>query len=104
MYYHLTSNHLIKGMLFRDAEDKRCFINRMAVLAIDMNVIIYAYCIMDNHIHLLVSGSEEDILAFFSAIKKEYAQYASLKYGKDFSLEMFTPDIKEILRQGFAGV
>lgn len=96
MYYHLTTDHSLTTLLFRDDEDRLFFINRMALLAILMDLRIYAYCLMDNHIHLLISGEEDVIRRFFSLIKKDYAQYVTSKYGNKSSLDRFLPELKQI--------
>ena len=101
MFYHLTSNHSMTTLLFRDNEDRLFFLNRMAMLAIALGVGIYAYCLMDNHIHLLVKGDEGSILQFFSTLKKDYAQYASSKYGDNSFLKDFQPDIKQITNRDY---
>lgn len=101
MYFHLTSDHSLKSPLFRDDEDRLLFLNRLILLAIALDIKIYAYCLMDNHIHLLVSGDESSIRQFFSLIKKEYGQYLSSKYGGSVSLNDFQPDIKQITSKDY---
>lgn len=96
MYYHLTSNHALKSLLFKDDEDRLFFVNRLAMLAILLNVRIYAYCLMDNHIHLLVEGDEEVIRLFFTKLRREYSQYLSQKYGDNACISEFLPEMKVI--------
>ena len=76
-YYHLYTTALKKCQLFRNDSDRIFFLNRLAIYRVEYNVVIYAYCLMDNHIHLLVSGEEESILAFFRQLKTMYGWYLS---------------------------
>lgn len=76
-YYHLYTTALKKCQLFRNDSDRIFFLNRLAIYRAEYNVIIYVYCLMDNHLHLLVSGEEEAILAFFRQLKTIYGWYLS---------------------------
>ena len=42
--------------------------------------IIYAYCLMSNHVHLLVREQEEGLVAPIKSIAISYAQYFNYKY------------------------
>ena len=76
-YWHLYSSPLTDCLLFRDDNDKRYFLNRLALCLLSRKIKIYAYCIMDNHIHLLLSGEEEEIDAFFLDLKRSYGKYVA---------------------------
>ncbi len=95
-YYHLYSNHLSSALLFRSREDFEFFINRLALLVRERKVKVYAYCLMSNHIHLLVSGEESDILALFRDLRRTYAQYLGYRYEGNVSLDDFTPELREV--------
>ena len=76
-YWHLYSTPLKDCLLFRNDKDKRYFLNRLALCLLAHHIKIYAYCLMDNHIHLLISGEESDIDAFFLDLKRAYGKYVS---------------------------
>lgn len=43
--------------------------------------VIYAYCLMPNHVHLLIQEKEEKISDVIKWITISYAQYYNIKYG-----------------------
>lgn len=43
--------------------------------------VIYAYCLMPNHVHLLIREREESISECIKSIAESYAQYYNLRYG-----------------------
>ena len=73
-YYHLYSRPL-KSPLFVNDDDRKFFLNRLALCYINMEFMIYAYCLMDNHIHMLVSGEEDTIKKAFLVIKRLYRNH-----------------------------
>ena len=76
-YWHLYSTPLTDCLLFRNDKDKKYFLNRLALCLLAHNIKIYAYCLMDNHIHLLISGEEADIDSFFLDLKRAYGKYVA---------------------------
>lgn len=76
-YWHLYSSPLTDCLLFRNDKDKKYFLNRLALCLLAHNIKIYAYCLMDNHIHLLISGDESDIDSFFLDLKRAYGKYVA---------------------------
>ena len=48
---------MIRGInqqnIFEDAEDRQRFVKRLAIVKKDLGFELYAYCLMDNHVHLL---------------------------------------------------
>ena len=76
-YWHLYSSPLTDCLLFRNDKDKKYFLNRLALCLLAHNIKIYAYCLMDNHIHLLISGDESDIDSFCLDLKRAYGKYVA---------------------------
>lgn len=79
-YYHVST----KGIgtdLFLDEEDFRQVILIMAqVFDADLETIIVAYCIMHNHIHIVVYGYLEEIENRIVKLKKLYSMWYVQKY------------------------
>jgi hypothetical protein len=48
----------------------------------DTEVSISAYCLMDNHVHLLVKGDSEDIALLMKKIGVSYSWYYNKKYDR----------------------
>lgn len=94
MYYHVYSSPLQNCPLFRNDADRRFFLNRIVLCLQSLNIQIYAFCLMDNHVHFLISGNESDILKLFFDIKREYGRWAGRSDGPvevkldDFEISM----------------
>jgi REP element-mobilizing transposase RayT len=43
---------------------------------------IYAYCIMDNHVHLLIETGEKPISKIMQGIQQSFIQYYNKKYNR----------------------
>lgn len=41
---------------------------------------VYAYCLMDNHVHLLIKCKDEHISSFISRVNGMYAKIFNKKY------------------------
>ena len=90
MYYHVYSSPLRNCPLFRDDTDRRFFLNRIVLCLLGTNIRIYVYCLMDNHIHFLISGEEASIMKLFADVKREYGRWLSRPRGPvEVSLDGF---------------
>ena len=94
MYYHVYSSALQKSPLFRNDADRRFFLNRIVLCLPGSDIQIYAFCLMDNHVHFLISGNEPGIRKLFSDIKREYGRWLGRTVGlvgvklDDFEISM----------------
>ena len=84
--YLLTTEHLKKGLWFREDEDFRVAMNFVAIqAATTLDVVVLAFILMSNHVHFVLLGTEEDVEAFINAFKQRYSMYYQRKYGvKEF--------------------
>ena len=55
-YMHIVVRGIGKQILFEDKQDFKHFLNRLERFCLETEVKICAYCLMDNHVHLLVHG------------------------------------------------
>ena len=74
-YYHYCSRGLKQEILFASEEEFIAGMNRIAVclannLAMGMDIAIIAFCLMDNHFHFILFGTEEDCDLFAANYKK----------------------------------
>ena len=82
----LTTEHLKKGLWFREDEDFRVAMNFVAIQAAsNPDVVVLAFILMSNHVHFVLLGTEEDVEAFINSFKQRYSIYYRRKYGvKEF--------------------
>lgn len=75
-YVHNMVQGIKKEYIFQTIKQKEKYISLMKKYSKKYNVIIIAYCIMDNHAHLLTySENIEKISLFMKEINTEYAIY-----------------------------
>jgi REP element-mobilizing transposase RayT len=54
--YHITTRGNAKMPIFDDDEDRECFIVILEDVEKRFNWVVHAYCMMENHYHLLVEA------------------------------------------------
>lgn len=77
--YHIMLRGIDKRLLFMDDSDKQKFIKGMEKAKELACFKLYGYCLMDNHIHLLIEESE-DIGTIIKRITVGYVQWHNNKY------------------------
>ncbi|WP_328589302.1 transposase [Litchfieldia alkalitelluris] len=66
--------------IFEDEEDKRKFLDILEKYKRICKFELYSYCLMDNHIHLLIKVSEEEISTVIKRISLSYVYWYNMKY------------------------
>lgn len=95
-WWHLYTPGMVTSLLFADADDFRYAINLLARCHKDIGtVVIVAFEIMSNHIHLVVSGKEDDIRHFFALFKRRLKWYMTSK-GRMEAIGQFTMSLKPV--------
>ncbi len=79
--YHIMLRGLDKRDIFMDDEDREKFIKAIMQAKKAGGFILYAYCLMDNHVHLLIKEDEE-IGTSLKRITVSYVQWHNNKYGR----------------------
>ena len=63
-----------KQNIFEDDEDKQKFIETLTYYKTLSNYILQGYCLMDNHIHLLIKENDESISQAMKRIGNTYPE------------------------------
>lgn len=97
---HITARGNHRNDIFRDEEDFQIYLGliKEAVEFFNGDFEVYAYCLMDNHVHLLVKCKEKHISRFISRIHSLYAKIFNKKYryvGYLFQNRYFTEVIED---------
>jgi len=80
--YHHVMNRGINGEeIFGTADLKRHFIELLKELTKKFGIELYAYCIMDNHYHLVLKSTYNNLSAFMKELNGDYGVYYRLKMG-----------------------
>ena len=77
--HHLMSRGNEGKPIFIDNEDRQFFLTILEDLLGRSNYLLYAWCLMDNHYHLLVRINEYPLGSFMRICNGRYAQYFQKK-------------------------
>ena len=78
--YHIMLRGNEKKNIFSDGEDKQRFLEDVAIKQSDIGFFLYAYCLMDNHVHLLLNTNDNDLAIIMKGIGVRYAYYYNNKH------------------------
>ena len=90
--YHVMMLGINHQSIFEEQEDYYKFLNTLEMMAQSYepdgtpsgrNYILYAYCLMSNHIHLLIREREDTIGMAIKRIASSYVYYYNHKYSRD---------------------
>lgn len=66
--------------IFLDEEDKMRFMEILFAKKQEKKFFLHAYCLMDNHVHLLLSEGSQDVATVMKRINVSYVSYFNKKY------------------------
>lgn len=79
--YHIVQRGNNRQVVFNDNQDREFYLARVFRYLEESNCGIYAYCLMDNHVHMLVNPKGGTALAkFMLKTSLTYTQYFNRKY------------------------
>ncbi len=78
--YHVMLRGVNKQVIFHDVEDCKRFLDALRRYKPVSGYEIYAYCLMPNHIHLLIREGEESIGQALKRISSSYVYWYNKKY------------------------
>lgn len=78
--YHVMCRSVAEFLLFRDDEDKSYYLGLLKRYTDKYKCSIYAYCLMDNHLHLHFDPKGFDISKFMHCTNVAYVRYYNKKY------------------------
>ena len=82
LLYHVIVRGNQRQKTFFAEKDYRSYLERLARYREKYNMTIYAYCLMPNHVHLLLESSVEPLAKFMQGLQQSYTQYFNLKHNK----------------------
>ena len=77
--YHVMSRGLNKHLLFDDEEDYLRYLQLLDDIKKEYRIKIYAYCLMSNHVHIIIKDDEEMISTAMRMLNSRYAMYYNKK-------------------------
>ena len=81
-YMHITARGNGKQILFEEKPDYLFFLHLLKKYSIETKVSICAFCLMENHVHLLIYDPEKNVSLFMKKLCVTYAGYFNRKYDR----------------------
>lgn len=78
--YHLMLRGINQQTIFEEDEDKLKFLETLKKYKKITGFELYGYCLMDNHVHLLIKEGEEAIANVIKRVSSSYVYWYNMKY------------------------
>lgn len=78
--YHIMVRGTNRQKIFFDNEDRVRFLDRLNICKENNGIKIYGWCLMSNHVHLLIKEGTEDISKTIQRLGVSYARFFNWKY------------------------
>lgn len=78
--YHIIQRGNERNNIFLRDEDKLKFLDIITRASKKYNFLVYCYCLMDNHVHLLIYDNGNDISKIMKSISISYVAYFNRFY------------------------
>lgn len=99
--YHITTRGNRRNDIFRDEEDFQIYLSMLEnnlVYYSSLNYRLVSYCLMDNHVHLVIQTDKEPLKRFMARLNSMYTKYFNKKYnyiGHLFQARYFAEPIED---------
>lgn len=80
--YHIIMRRINRRILFEEEEDRVRFIQTLQKYREICEYKLYAYCLMGNHLHLLLKEGKEPLATIMRRICGSYVLWYNRKYGR----------------------
>ena len=80
--YHVTTRGNARAAIFLDDEDRQCFMDVLGECIERFHWLCHAYCLMDNHYHLLIETPEGNLSFGMRQLNGIYTQRFNPRHGR----------------------
>ena len=80
--YHIILRSVNQHIIFEECSDYQKFLFVLSDCVKKYDIQIYAYCLMDNHIHLLMYSSPDKLPSFFQSLGTRFVRWYNNKYSR----------------------
>jgi putative transposase len=85
-WYHVMNRGARREVIFKSDKQRQYFLSLLSETTRRFNAEWHAYCLMDNHYHLLIRTPEGNLQRIMRHLNGVYTQYFNRSEGKDGSL------------------
>jgi len=79
--HHIVQRGNNKQAVFFDSEDKRFYLELLKKYSAECGNVVHAYCLMNNHVHILATPEHDDSLArAMQKLSLRFTQHINKKY------------------------
>lgn len=80
--YHIVVRGANHQMIFEEEADYKKYLNILLHYKEEQHFDVYAYCLMNNHIHLLIHTPETSLENIFRRVNTTYSMWFNMKYDR----------------------
>jgi putative transposase len=80
--YHIIARGNNRQAIFHSEDDYRKFLSLLSLQKQKLGFYLYSYCLMTNHVHLLIERQAETVGRIMLRVLTGYSQYYNRKYRK----------------------
>ena len=77
---HVVVRGINREVIFHDILDYRCFLEFLRKVLSETGAVLLAYCLMPNHVHLLIQEGDQSISVLMHRLGVRYAYWFNKKY------------------------
>lgn len=78
--YHIILKGIDSQVIFYDNQDRNFFLKQISITKSEFNYIVYAYCLMVNHVHLVIKCEDIFLSKAMQSLLVRYVSYFNRKY------------------------
>jgi putative transposase len=82
LLYHVVARGNRREPVFLGHGDYETYLHRLAVYRAGYAVTLHAYCLMPNHVHLVLRTAEASLARFMQSLQQSYTQRFNWRYGQ----------------------
>ena len=95
-FQFVSTDHLSKGVWFRDDQDYKVGMSYTAIIALTSGIKVLAFILMSNHVHLVLQCSRKEAEWFINELKRRYSEYLNHRYGTEDFLRRVKIDVQPL--------
>ena len=80
--YHIIIKGNNDSVIFYDDMDRNVFLDRIKLTKDEFKYKVYAYCLMSNHVHLVIEVPNEHLSKAIQSLTIRYVNYFNKKYDR----------------------
>jgi putative transposase len=81
--YHIITRGNQKQRVFLEDQDYEAYLKRLKKCKNECGFLLYGYCLMPNHIHLIGEPKKpRNLIKFMQTLSRSYTEYFNRKYSK----------------------